>query len=48
MDGREVRYRPGDTLRLPPGQLHQIFAATKSHYVAALPIGGTITLRTAQ
>ena len=42
--GREVSYRPGDTLILPPGQVHQIFAESESHFVAAMPIGGTVKL----
>jgi quercetin dioxygenase-like cupin family protein len=41
---RELRYQPGDTLILPPAQVHQIFADTASEYVAALPIGGTVRL----
>jgi len=41
---REVRYRPGDTLILPPAQVHQIFAETESEFVAAMPIGGTVKL----
>ena len=40
----EVRYQGGDTLILPAGQLHQIFAETESEYVAAMPIGGTVKL----
>lgn len=42
--GRELRYQPGDTLILPPGQLHQIFSETASEFVSAMPIGGTVTL----
>jgi quercetin dioxygenase-like cupin family protein len=41
---REVRYQPGDTLILPPAQVHQIFAETESEFVSALPIGGTVKL----
>lgn len=41
---QEVRYEAGDTLILPPGLVHQIFAETASDYVAALPIGGTVWL----
>lgn len=44
VDGREVRYEPGDTLILPPGQVHQIVAETDSEFVSAMPIGGTIQL----
>jgi quercetin dioxygenase-like cupin family protein len=40
----EVRYRPGDTLILPPQQVHQIFAETESEFVSAMPIGGTVKL----
>jgi len=36
---REVSYQPGDTLILPPGQVHQIFAETESEFVAAMLIG---------
>ena len=41
---REVSYRPGDTLVLPSGQVHQIFAETESEFVSAMPIGGTVKL----
>lgn len=41
---REVRYRSGDTLILPPAQVHQIFAETESEFVSAMPIGGTVKL----
>lgn len=41
---REVRYQAGDTLILPAGQVHQIFAETESRFVSAMPIGGTVTL----
>lgn len=41
---REVRYQAGDTLILPPGQVHQIFAETESEFVSATPIGGTVKL----
>ncbi|MGH8518440.1 MAG: cupin domain-containing protein [Panacagrimonas sp.] len=41
---REVRYSAGDTLVLPPGQLHQIFAETDCEFVSAMPIGGTVKL----
>jgi quercetin dioxygenase-like cupin family protein len=40
--GREIRYQHGDTLILPPAQLHQIFAETDSEFVSAMPIGGTV------
>lgn len=40
----EVHYQPGDTLILPPAQVHQIFAETESEYVAAMPIGSTGSL----
>ena len=39
-----IRYQPGDTLILPPGQVHQIFAETESEFVTAMPIGGTVQL----
>lgn len=41
---REVRYAAGDTLILPAGQVHQIFAETASEFVSAMPIGGTVAL----
>jgi quercetin dioxygenase-like cupin family protein len=41
---RELRYKAGDTLVLPPDQLHQLFAETESEFVAALPLGGTVSL----
>lgn len=42
--GQELRYNTGDTLILPPGQMHQIFAETQSEFVSAMPIGGTVKL----
>ena len=44
LSGHEVRYQTGDTLVLPAGQVHQIFAEAESEFVAAMPIGGTVTL----
>jgi len=41
---REVRYRAGDTLILPPGHEHQLFAETDTEFVSAMPIGGTVRL----
>ena len=41
---REIRYQSGDTLILPAGQVHQIFAETESEFVGAMPIGGTVRL----
>ena len=41
---REIRYQSGDTLILPAGQVHQIFAETESEFVCAMPIGGTVNL----
>jgi quercetin dioxygenase-like cupin family protein len=41
---REVRYQPGDTLILPPAQVHQMFAESENEFVAAMPIGGTVKL----
>lgn len=40
----EVTYQAGDTLILPPDQVHQIFADTESDFVSAVPIGGTVCL----
>jgi quercetin dioxygenase-like cupin family protein len=42
--GREMHYRSGDTLILPAGHVHQIFADTESEFVSAMPMGGTVTL----
>ena len=41
---REVRYQSGDTLILPAGQVHQIFAETDSEFVSAAPMGGIVQL----
>lgn len=41
---REVRYQTGDTLILPPDQVHQIFAETDCEFVSAMPIGSVVTL----
>jgi len=41
---REILYQPGDTLILPPGQVHQIFAETESEFVSAMPSDGTVKL----
>ena len=41
---REVHYQSGDTLILPPGQVHQIFAETESEFVSAAPMGGVVKL----
>jgi len=41
---REIHYQPGDTLILPPAQVHQIFAESETEFVAAMPIGGTLKL----
>lgn len=40
----EVRYHAGDTLILPAGQVHQIFADTDIEFVSASPSGGTVKL----
>jgi quercetin dioxygenase-like cupin family protein len=44
VDDREVRYQSGDTLILPPAQVHQIFAETESEFVSAMLIGSTVKL----
>lgn len=41
---REVHYQAGDTLILPAGETHQLFADTACEFVAAMPIGGTVRL----
>jgi quercetin dioxygenase-like cupin family protein len=41
---REVHYQSGDTLILPPAQVHQIFAETESEFVSAMLIGSTVRL----
>ena len=42
--GRELQYQAGDTLILPAGEVHQIFAETRSEFVSAMPAGGTVAL----
>jgi quercetin dioxygenase-like cupin family protein len=39
---REVRFQAGDTVLLPAGELHQLFADTACEFVAAMPLGGTV------
>jgi quercetin dioxygenase-like cupin family protein len=41
---REVRFQAGDTVLLPAGELHQLFADTECEFVAAMPLGGTVQL----
>lgn len=41
---RQVSYQAGDTLILPSGQVHQIFAESESEFVSAMPLGGTVRL----
>lgn len=41
---REVRYTSGDTLILPPNEVHQIFAEIESEFVSAMALGGTVRL----
>jgi quercetin dioxygenase-like cupin family protein len=41
---REVRFAAGDTLVLPAGQVHQLFAETDCEFVSAMPLGGTVQL----
>ncbi len=43
IDDVEVRYRPGDTLILPGGVLHQLFADSDGEYLAAMPLGSRVT-----
>ena len=42
--GIEFGYEAGDTLILPPGEVHQLVAETESEFVAAMPSGGTLRL----
>ena len=42
IDDVEVRYQPGDTLILPAGRLHQLFADSDGEYLAAMPLGSTV------
>jgi quercetin dioxygenase-like cupin family protein len=42
VDGREVRYQAGDTVILPPGKVHQIFADSATELVAAMPLASPI------
>ncbi len=44
IEDREVLFASGDTLILPPGRVHQIFAESDSEFVAAMPIGGAVKL----
>jgi mannose-6-phosphate isomerase-like protein (cupin superfamily) len=41
---REVRFGSGDTLILPPAEMHQIFAETDTEFVSAMPITSTVKL----
>ena len=41
---RELRYQAGDTLLLPAGSVHQLFAETDCEFVSAMPLGGTVAL----
>lgn len=41
---KEVRYQSGDTLILPPSQVHQIFAETDCEFVSAMLVGSVVTL----
>lgn len=41
---QELRYQAGDTLILPAGEVHQLFAEAESEFVSAMPIGGTVQL----
>lgn len=41
---REVTFRAGDTVMLPAGVLHQLFADTECEFVSAMPLGGTVQL----
>ncbi|HVM96772.1 MAG TPA: cupin domain-containing protein [Candidatus Acidoferrales bacterium] len=40
----EVCYRAGDTVILPSGKVHQIFAETSTDIVSAMALGGTVRL----
>ena len=39
-----IRYRAGDTVILPAGKVHQIFAETSTDIVSAMPLGTAIRL----
>jgi quercetin dioxygenase-like cupin family protein len=41
---RELRYHAGDTLILPPAEVHQLFAETECEFVSAMPSGGMVEL----
>ena len=41
---KEIRYQSGDTLILPPSQMHQIFAETDCEFVSAMVSGSVVTL----
>lgn len=40
---REVRFRAGDTVILPAGVVHRLYADTESEAIAAMPGGSAIT-----
>lgn len=44
ISGREIRFQAGDTVMLPAGELHQLFADTECEFVSAMPLGGTVQL----
>ncbi len=42
VDGRQVRYQSGDTVILPGGKVHQIFAESETELVSAMPLATPI------
>ncbi len=46
IENDELEFQPGDTLLLPAGKVHQLFAETEAELIAAMPIGSVI--RTAE
>ncbi|HJU29241.1 MAG TPA: cupin domain-containing protein [Candidatus Binataceae bacterium] len=38
----EFEFQPGDTLLLPAGKVHQLFAETEAELISAMPIGSVI------
>ena len=43
IEDEEIAYAPGDTLILPAGRLHQLFADTDGEQLVAMPLGSRIT-----
>jgi quercetin dioxygenase-like cupin family protein len=42
IEGRQFEFQLGDTLLLPPGKIHQLFAETDVELISAMPAGSVI------